>query len=152
MRAGGRLGAGDVGELLFGVNIEPAHIAVLTSAEGVEEIRTRLKSFEVEPPSIVERELARKAEIDFKQTPVSIKSFAGRFNIDGQRLDVHGDLRIKVGEWDWGDPAWVDWDEFWRVVKGDGPMTHIRLGYRKAMWDTHAWIREAFEGIPSAAA
>jgi hypothetical protein len=30
-------------------------------------------------------------------------------------------------------------------------MTHIRLAYRKAMWDTHAWIREAFAGIPAAA-
>jgi ring-1,2-phenylacetyl-CoA epoxidase subunit PaaA len=56
-----------------------------------------------------------------------------------------------AGEWEWGAPEWVAWDEFWRVVKGDGPMTHIRLAYRKAMWDTHSWIREAFAGIPAAA-
>jgi ring-1,2-phenylacetyl-CoA epoxidase subunit PaaA len=56
------------------------------------------------------------------------------------------------GDWDWGDEAWLDWDEFWTTVKGNGPMTHVRLGYRKAMWDTHAWVREAFDGIPAAAA
>ena len=49
------------------------------------------------------------------------------------------------GEWDWTQP---DWDEFWRVVKGDGPMTHIRLAQRKTVWDTHAWVREVFAGIP----
>jgi hypothetical protein len=30
-------------------------------------------------------------------------------------------------------------------------MTGIRLAYRKAMWDVHAWVREAFDGIPAAA-
>ncbi|TMK96449.1 MAG: 1,2-phenylacetyl-CoA epoxidase subunit A [Actinobacteria bacterium] len=52
------------------------------------------------------------------------------------------------GEWDWSEP---DWDEFWKVVRGDGPMTQVRLSKRKAVWDTHAWIREVFAGIPDAA-
>jgi ring-1,2-phenylacetyl-CoA epoxidase subunit PaaA len=52
------------------------------------------------------------------------------------------------GEWDWSEP---DWDEFWKVVRGDGPMTHIRLAQRKTVWDTHAWVREVFAGIPEAA-
>jgi ring-1,2-phenylacetyl-CoA epoxidase subunit PaaA len=57
------------------------------------------------------------------------------------------------GRWIWGnDGDWVDWDEFWRTVRGNGPMTSIRLLYRKAMWDTHAWIREVFDGVPAAAA
>ena len=30
-------------------------------------------------------------------------------------------------------------------------MTGVRLAYRKAMWDTHAWVREIFAGIPEAA-
>jgi len=56
------------------------------------------------------------------------------------------------GEWVWGENGeWVDWDEFWRVVRGDGPMTGVRLAYRKAMWDRHAWVREVFAGIPAAA-
>jgi hypothetical protein len=31
-------------------------------------------------------------------------------------------------------------------------MTRIRLSYRKAMWDNHAWVREAFDGVPAAPA
>ena len=52
-------------------------------------------------------------------------------------------------QWHWGDPGW---DEFWQVVRGNGPMTQTRLSYRKAMWDSHAWLREVFAGIPRAAA
>jgi ring-1,2-phenylacetyl-CoA epoxidase subunit PaaA len=57
------------------------------------------------------------------------------------------------GAWVWGaESEWVDWDEFWRVVRGNGPMTGVRLAYRKAMWDHHAWVREVFAGIPASAA
>ena len=52
------------------------------------------------------------------------------------------------GEWTWSDPGW---DDFWQVVKGNGPKTAERLGKRKAVWDGHAWIREAFAGIPRVA-
>ena len=52
------------------------------------------------------------------------------------------------GEWDWSDPGW---DDFWEVVRGNGPMTKTRLLYRKAMWDHHAWVREV-AGIPGAVA
>jgi hypothetical protein len=31
-------------------------------------------------------------------------------------------------------------------------MTGVRLTYRKAMWDRHAWVREVFAGIPASAA
>jgi ring-1,2-phenylacetyl-CoA epoxidase subunit PaaA len=53
-----------------------------------------------------------------------------------------------AGDWRWTQP---NWDTFWRVVGGDGPMTTVRLAQRKTVWDTHAWIREAFAGIPRAA-
>jgi hypothetical protein len=118
--------AGDVGEILFGVNVRPDHIAVLTSTEGCDEIRSRLKGFEVEAPKIVERKLARSAEIDYNQLPVNIKSYTGRFNIDGQRLDVHGDLRIKLGEWEWGDP--LDYEpEYVYVVGVKVPVVPLQL-------------------------
>ncbi len=44
-----------------------------------------------------------------------------------------------AGEWTWSDP---DWDGFWRVVKGDGPMTEARLGLRRRTHDAHGWVRE----------
>ncbi len=37
----------------------------------------------------------------------------------------------------------IDWDEFWRVVKGGGPMNKERLAARQKAWDDGAWVREA---------
>jgi ring-1,2-phenylacetyl-CoA epoxidase subunit PaaA len=44
------------------------------------------------------------------------------------------------GSYDFGA---IDWDEFWRVVKGGGPMNRERLAARKKAWDDGAWVREA---------
>ena len=37
----------------------------------------------------------------------------------------------------------IDWREFWRVVGGDGPLNHDRLGARVKAWNDGAWVREA---------
>ena len=37
----------------------------------------------------------------------------------------------------------IDWDEFWRVVKGEGPMARDRIAARQRAWDDGAWVREA---------
>ena len=37
----------------------------------------------------------------------------------------------------------IDWDEFWRVVKGHGPMARDRIRARRKAWDDGAWVREA---------
>ncbi len=37
----------------------------------------------------------------------------------------------------------VDWDEFWRVVKGDGPCNKQRLETRRKAHAEGAWVREA---------
>ncbi|NNC83239.1 MAG: 1,2-phenylacetyl-CoA epoxidase subunit A, partial [Flavobacteriales bacterium] len=37
----------------------------------------------------------------------------------------------------------IDWDEFWQVVKGDGPCNRERLKARNDAWDKGAWVREA---------
>ena len=44
------------------------------------------------------------------------------------------------GSYDFGP---IDWDEFWRVVKGSGPMNKERLAARQKAWDDGAWVREA---------
>ena len=44
------------------------------------------------------------------------------------------------GGYDFGP---IDWDEFWRVVKGGGPMNRDRIAARKKAWDEGAWVREA---------
>ena len=37
----------------------------------------------------------------------------------------------------------IDWDEFWRVVKGHGPMSPDRIEARRDAWEDGAWVREA---------
>ena len=41
------------------------------------------------------------------------------------------------------DHGTIDWDEFWRVIAGDGPCNQERLGARVQAWDNGAWVREA---------
>ena len=42
--------------------------------------------------------------------------------------------------YDFGTP---DWEEFWAVVKGNGPCNAQRVAHRKAAHDEGAWVREA---------
>ena len=44
------------------------------------------------------------------------------------------------GRCDYGE---IDWDEFWSVVKGHGPLNKDRVAARKKAWDEGAWVREA---------
>ena len=37
----------------------------------------------------------------------------------------------------------INWDEFWNVVKGNGPCNKQRLQARKDAWEKGAWVREA---------
>jgi len=37
----------------------------------------------------------------------------------------------------------IDWNEFWNVVKGNGPCNKERLDARRKAWDEGAWVREA---------
>ena len=45
-----------------------------------------------------------------------------------------------AGNWLSGE---IDWDEFWRVVKGDGPCNAERLAARQKAHDDGQWVREA---------
>jgi ring-1,2-phenylacetyl-CoA epoxidase subunit PaaA len=37
----------------------------------------------------------------------------------------------------------IDWDEFYRVIRGDGPCNKDRMRARKEAWENGAWVREA---------
>jgi len=52
------------------------------------------------------------------------------------------DLRWNVerGHYDFGE---IDWDEFWRVVAGDGPCNRQRVAHHRAAHDEGAWVRAA---------
>jgi ring-1,2-phenylacetyl-CoA epoxidase subunit PaaA len=44
------------------------------------------------------------------------------------------------GHYDFGK---IDWDEFWQVVRGHGPMNRERMAHKRRAWDEGAWVREA---------
>jgi ring-1,2-phenylacetyl-CoA epoxidase subunit PaaA len=46
----------------------------------------------------------------------------------------------ETGHWDFGD---IPWDEFWSVVKGDGPMNRERIKSRRKAYEEGEWVREA---------
>lgn len=46
----------------------------------------------------------------------------------------------ETGHWEFGE---IDWDEFWNVVKGKGPMNKERLRARRKAHEDGAWVREA---------
>ncbi len=49
-------------------------------------------------------------------------------------------LDDETGDWKFGP---IDWDEFWRVVGGDGPCNRERLAARRAAHNDGAWVRAA---------
>ncbi|MEQ6247827.1 1,2-phenylacetyl-CoA epoxidase subunit PaaA [Sulfitobacter sp. HNIBRBA3233] len=43
------------------------------------------------------------------------------------------------GGYDFAEP---DWNEFFEVLKGNGPCNHDRLNARKTAWEDNAWVRD----------
>ena len=41
------------------------------------------------------------------------------------------------------DYGQINWDEFWQVVKGNGPCNKDRMEARVKAWEDGAWVREA---------
>jgi ring-1,2-phenylacetyl-CoA epoxidase subunit PaaA len=44
------------------------------------------------------------------------------------------------GHYDFGE---VDWEEFYAVVRGEGPVARERIAARRKAWEDGAWVREA---------
>jgi ring-1,2-phenylacetyl-CoA epoxidase subunit PaaA len=45
-----------------------------------------------------------------------------------------------TGRYDFGE---VDWEEFYAVVRGEGPVARERMTARRQAWEEGAWVREA---------
>lgn len=46
----------------------------------------------------------------------------------------------ETGHWEFGE---INWDEFWSVVKGNGPMNKERIRARRKAHEDGAWVRKA---------
>ena len=117
---------GDAGEVVLGVNIKADHIEVVTTKEGCRAISAKLGQYQTVPPNEAEKKLERGAEFEGKSYPVFVKSEYAEFVIDQVRVEVYGDLQIKVGEWDWGDP--LDFEPTEVIIMGSKfPVMPLRL-------------------------
>jgi ring-1,2-phenylacetyl-CoA epoxidase subunit PaaA len=70
-----------------------------------------------------------------------VNEMVADLNILGLSLpdpDLHFDQETQ----NWVHGA-IDWDEFWRVVKGDGPCNAERLATRRKAHEDGQWVREA---------
>ncbi len=56
--------------------------------------------------------------------------------------DPHLRYDEKTGNWLIGP---IDWDEFWRVIRGHGPCNRERLQARRKAHEEGAWVREAVQ-------
>jgi ring-1,2-phenylacetyl-CoA epoxidase subunit PaaA len=54
--------------------------------------------------------------------------------------DEHLKWNEERGHYDMGP---INWDEFWNVVKGNGPCNKERVETRKQAWEDGAWVRDA---------
>ncbi|MHA2380725.1 MAG: nucleotidyltransferase domain-containing protein [Candidatus Thorarchaeota archaeon] len=83
--------AGSTSLALQGVEVEPHDIDILTNRDGAFQIGELLSEFEVEPVSFGQSEL--------------FKSYLGRFEMSGVRVEVMGELRACVGD------EWISYEE-----------------------------------------
>lgn len=63
---------------------------------------------------------------------------------DGMVTSVRPDEKIQLdeatGRWTFSEP---DWEEFFRVIRGHGPLNHRRVGLRRLSYDQGRWVRRA---------
>ena len=83
--------------------------------------------------------IKRKTNDELRQNFVDM--IAEQVKVLGMQLP---DDELKWNEetkhYDWGE---IDWNEFWNVVKGNGPCNKQRLAARKKAWDEGEWVRKA---------
>jgi len=83
--------------------------------------------------------IKRKTKDELRQNFVDM--CAEQVKVLGMKIP---DDKLKWNEqrmhYDFGE---INWDEFWNVVKGNGPCNKERLDARKKAWDEGEWVREA---------
>lgn len=83
--------------------------------------------------------IKRKSNDELRQNFVDM--IAEQIKTLGMQLP---DDKLKWNEqrkhYDFGE---INWDEFWQVVKGNGPCNKQRLQARKDAWEKGAWVRDA---------
>ena len=83
--------------------------------------------------------IKRKSNDELRQNFIDM--IAEQIKTLGMKLP---DEKLKWNEerkhYDFGE---INWDEFWQVVKGNGPCNKQRLDARRKAWENGEWVREA---------
>jgi len=83
--------------------------------------------------------IKRKTNDELRQQFVDM--CAEQVKILGMRLpDENLKWNAETQHYDFGE---IDWNEFWQVVKGNGPCNKQRLEARRKAHEEGAWVREA---------
>ena len=83
--------------------------------------------------------IKRKTNDELRQQFVDM--IAEQIKVLGMKLpDEHLKWNEEKQHYDFGE---INWDEFWNVVKGNGPCNKQRLAARNKAHDEGAWVREA---------
>lgn len=83
--------------------------------------------------------IKRKSNDELRQQFVDM--CAEQVKLLGMMLpDAHLKWNEKRGHYDFGE---IDWNEFWNVVKGNGPCNKERLNARRKAHEEGRWVREA---------
>jgi hypothetical protein len=95
--------SGDLAEALRIVKVDPQDVEIVCSKADAEKIYPLVQEFKPSLINFQTRKLQRNAVIEGKEYPVFTRSYYFDFNLKGVLVKVQGDMRYKVGEWDWGD-------------------------------------------------
>jgi ring-1,2-phenylacetyl-CoA epoxidase subunit PaaA len=83
--------------------------------------------------------IKRKSNDELRQDFVNM--CAEQVKVLGMTLpDPHLMWNEERKQYDFGE---INWEEFWNVVKGNGPCNKERLEARKKAWEDGEWVREA---------
>ncbi len=83
--------------------------------------------------------IKRKTNDELRQDFVDM--IAEQIKVLGMKLpDPKLKWNEKTKHFDFGE---INWEEFWNVVKGNGPCNKQRLDARKKAWEEGEWVREA---------
>ncbi len=83
--------------------------------------------------------IKRKGNDELRQYFVDM--IAEQINTLGMKLpDEHLKWNTERNHYDFGE---IDWEEFWNVVRGNGPCNKERLDARRKAWEEGKWVRDA---------
>jgi ring-1,2-phenylacetyl-CoA epoxidase subunit PaaA len=83
--------------------------------------------------------IKRKSNDELRQSFVDM--IAEQVKVLGMTLpDPQLKWNEKKRHYDFGE---INWEEFWNVVKGNGPCNRERLGARRRAWTEGQWVRDA---------